>query len=128
MGTEFVRPRSETRGERGRKALVRHTRNSKYTAHRHPDRHRQRSHPRAARHSRIHHVAHIIEPDDGQSLCTQNSSSVCHSRLVRASRDASMLKTAPTCPSHTADNRRSIVQLGHVPKQDSVSEACSAKQ
>ena len=34
MGTEFVRPRSETRGERGRKALVRHTRNSKYTAHR----------------------------------------------------------------------------------------------
>src|SRR5882762_6724538 len=34
MGTEFARPRSETRGERGRKALVRHTRNSKYTAHR----------------------------------------------------------------------------------------------
>ena len=40
-------------------------------------------------------------------MMLQNSSSVCHSRFVRASRDASMLKTAPTCLSHTAANRRS---------------------
>ena len=37
----------------------------------------------------------------------QNSSRVCQSRPLRASRDASMLNTAPTCPSHSTRNRRS---------------------
>ena len=41
------------------------------------------------------------------STMLQNSSKVCQSRPLRASRDASMQRTAPTCPSHRAFKRRS---------------------
>src|SRR5256885_6992345 len=61
----------------------------------------------------------------------KNSSRVCQSRPLRASRDASMLNTAPTCPSHSARNRRS--KLGRrvpppeIPRSSSItSTSCQA--